>query len=68
MYLRRVVLTTGLALVSILVVPATAEAASSDASAFGQHVRTCAQTMGFSGTHNPGMHQGAAGWNGMTCG
>lgn len=30
---------------------------------FGQHVRTCAQTMGFSGEHNPGMHQGFHGWN-----
>ncbi|HEY3033174.1 MAG TPA: hypothetical protein VGJ54_00745 [Streptosporangiaceae bacterium] len=35
--------------------------------AFGQHVVQCAQTVGFSGTHNPGMHHGAAGWDGMTC-
>lgn len=34
---------------------------------FGQHVRHCAQTMGFSGTHNPGMHHGFAGWSGETC-
>jgi hypothetical protein len=34
---------------------------------FGQHVRQCAQVMGFGGDHNPGMHQGAAGWDGMTC-
>lgn len=34
---------------------------------FGQHVSACAQTMGFSGTHNPGMHHGAAGWDGMPC-
>jgi len=34
---------------------------------FGQHVSTCAQTMGFSGEHNLGTHQGAAGWNGMPC-
>lgn len=32
---------------------------------FGQHVVMCAQNMGFSGTHNPGMHQGAAGWQDM---
>lgn len=25
---------------------------------FGQHVRTCAQTMGFDGQMNPGMHRG----------
>jgi hypothetical protein len=30
---------------------------------FGQHVRHCAQTMGFDGEHNPGMHQGYADWS-----
>jgi hypothetical protein len=30
---------------------------------FGQHVRSCAQTMGFSGEHNPGMHRGFHGWD-----
>ena len=34
---------------------------------FGQHVRECAQTTGFSGTHNPGTHQGFAGWDGVPC-
>jgi hypothetical protein len=34
---------------------------------FGQHVRECAQQVGFSGEHNPGMHRGAAGWDGMAC-
>lgn len=34
---------------------------------FGSHVRACAQTMGLSGSHNPGMHQGAAGWDGLPC-
>ena len=34
---------------------------------FGSHVRVCAQEMGFSGTHNPGMHRGAAGWDGQPC-
>jgi hypothetical protein len=47
-----------------------AEAATTDATGaeFGQHVSECAQTMGFSGDHNPGMHQGFAGWDGMPCG
>ena len=48
--------TTALALAS----PAVATAAGSD---FGQHVRDCAQSMGFDGTHNPGMHHGFAGWD-----
>ena len=30
---------------------------------FGQHVRTCAQTVGFDGEHNPGLHHGAQGWS-----
>lgn len=35
---------------------------------FGSHVSTCAQTMQFGGTHNPGvMHHGAAGWDGQAC-
>jgi hypothetical protein len=34
---------------------------------FGQHVSTCAQTMEFGADHNPGMHQGASGWDGTPC-
>jgi len=30
---------------------------------FGQHVRNCAQVMGFDGTMNPAMHSGYAGWD-----
>ena len=44
-----------------------AYAAPPPAADFGQHVVRCAQTMGFDGTHNPGMHRGASGWDGMTC-
>lgn len=35
-------------------------AASGD---FGDHVSTCAQTVGFSADHNPGMHRGRHGWD-----
>ena len=49
-----------------LLAPASA-ALAAPGSAFGPHVVHCAQTIGFSGTHNPGMHQGGAGWDGMTC-
>lgn len=35
--------------------------------AFGQHVSQCAHTMGFSAEHNPGMHQGRSGWDGVPC-
>lgn len=34
---------------------------------FGQHVAHCAQTMGLDGTHNPGIHRGFSGWDGMPC-
>lgn len=47
--------------------PPPASATVPAASQFGQHVVDCAQTMGFSAEHNPGMHQGAAGWNDMPC-
>lgn len=66
MRIRRGLVTTATAVASVLKVPSTADAAT-DSNSFGQHVRTCAQTMGFSGAHNPGMHQGAAGWDGMAC-
>lgn len=45
-----------------LAAPAVATAAGSGAD-FGQHVRDCARSMGFDGTHNPGMHHGHAGWD-----
>ena len=67
MQIRRLLVTTALSVATLGLVPATAEAATGSGS-FGQHVRTCAQTMGFSGLHNPGMHHGAAGWDGMACG
>lgn len=44
-----------------------AASAQANPAGFGQHVRHCAQTMGFSGGHNPGLHQGAAAWNGESC-
>lgn len=39
-------------------------ASASDAGrGYGHHVSECAQTMGFDGVHNPGMHRGFAGWD-----
>ena len=57
------------ALAAVALAPATAmaNAPSDSGSGFGRHVRQCAQTMGFSGTHNPGMHQGYADWDGPPC-
>lgn len=51
----------------VMVTPAAAQADPSSGADFGQHVRMCAQIMGFTGSHNPGMHQGYTGWDGMAC-
>ena len=66
MFIRKAVMTTAIAtvLASAGFVPAQAATPTDN---FGQHVRVCAQTMGFSGSHNPGMHFGAAGWDGEPC-
>jgi len=48
---------------AIVLTPSMALAATGTGYEFGQHVENCAQTMGFSGIHNPGMHQGFAGWD-----
>jgi hypothetical protein len=63
----RVVL-VGAAAAALLAAPVSASADSGIGRLFGQHVSMCAQDMGFSGIHNPGMHQGFAGWDLMhTC-
>ncbi|MBK5250840.1 MAG: hypothetical protein JJE50_15645 [Actinomycetales bacterium] len=51
------------AIVLLLASPATTVSGTT----FGDRVAQRARTTGFSGTHNPGMHQGAHNWNGMTC-
>jgi hypothetical protein len=51
------------AVLGVMLGTGTASAAPSDAAAYGQHVRECAQTMGFDGVHNPGMHQGFSMWD-----
>ncbi len=60
------VLATTTLIVGFLALPgAAAQATPSDT--FGSHVRACAQSMHFSGSHNPGMHRGVAGWDGIPC-
>jgi hypothetical protein len=45
---------------SLMTTPSASASASSE---FGHHVQSCAQVMGFDGTHNPGNHTGFVGWN-----
>jgi hypothetical protein len=63
---RLAAIASGLAAVVLLTLgTATPATAAGD---FGDHVSTCAKTMGFSSDHNPGMHQGRHGWDPtLTC-
>lgn len=54
---------SALALAAVLTVASGVSATAASAQDFGQHVRSCARTMGFSGEHNPGMHHGLHGWD-----
>ncbi len=57
----RILVTTALAVGTVLLSAGAASAAMpAPGPSLGQHVSTCASSMGFSGTHNPGlMLQGA---------
>jgi hypothetical protein len=61
---RKLIL-VGAVVAAVVATPAVAVAQSEGGQDFGRHVSTCAQTMGFDGTHNPGMHRGFAGWEPM---
>jgi hypothetical protein len=66
---RTIAITAVLAAALVITVPTAAFASTPTATGagYGQHVRVCAQTMGFTGQRNPGMHHGFSGWDGMTC-
>lgn len=59
--MRKKLIVTVATAAALLLVPAAAFGATADEN-FGSHVAQPAQTHGFSGTHNPGVHQGAANW------
>jgi len=66
--IRKITLAVLFAVVLLLATPTIAQAQPTQAGPnYGQHVSHCAQTMGFSGEHNPGMHRGLSGWDGMPC-
>ena len=48
---------------AVLTVGAGTGTPATAAGDFGDHVSTCAQTIGFNADHNPGMHQGRSGWD-----
>jgi hypothetical protein len=61
---RRLATTTAAALIMVVVSAGTAFAADGTGRDYAEHVRMCQRSMGFSGTHNPGVtHQGYSGWD-----
>ncbi|CAN5617433.1 hypothetical protein BH10ACT10_BH10ACT10_09630 [soil metagenome] len=51
-------------LATVMSVSLVSGAGATAGSDYSQHVRACSQSMGFSGTHNPGvMHHGLSGWD-----
>lgn len=64
----RSVATAALVVLGAVIASSSASAAAVDGAGYGQHVRECAQLMGFDQLHNPGMHQGISMWDpGHTC-
>ena len=55
--------TSAAALTAVVAVAGAALAPASASDDFGEHVVACAQGVGLDGSHNPGMHQGYAGWD-----
>jgi hypothetical protein len=51
----------GVVAVTMGLAPVAALADVATGTEYGEHVAHCAQMMGLSGEHNPGMHQGYAG-------
>ncbi len=58
----RTLMVLGAVTATVGLVPAAASADTVTGRDYGGHVVHCAQTMGFSGEHNPGMHHGYAGF------
>ena len=50
-------------LLGAVMAPGSASAATADAATYGQHVRECAQSIGFDQHHNPGRHHGGSMWD-----
>lgn len=66
--MRTTTLVLPFAAAMLLAAPAAAQAQPAQAGpGFGQHVSHCVKTVGFDGEHNPGMHHGLRGWDGMPC-
>lgn len=60
---RRLAIMAASGAILVLTGTGTASAAVVEGRDYANHVRACQQEMGFSGTHNPGMHHGNSGWD-----
>ena len=56
-----------IAVVALLVSGLVSAKPALGAENFGNHASNCARGVGFNASHNPGMHRGAAGWDGSVC-
>lgn len=61
--ISRLAVGTTAAAAAALVVVLSASMPATAGGEFGEHVSACARTSGFSGDHNPGMHQGFHRWD-----
>ncbi len=59
--MRKRLFITSVFTTALMLVPAVGALATGNT--FGDHVSHHAQQHGFSGDHNPGIHQGASGWD-----
>lgn len=57
--MRRKLIVAFAAAAALMILPGVASAGEPETN-FGRHVSQHAQTHGFDGTHNPGMHRGAS--------
>lgn len=62
----RILLTSALA-AGAVALPAAGATAATTGPDFAEHVIACAQSMGLTGDHNPGEHQGLSGWTKKPC-
>lgn len=58
--MKRILIPTVAAVAAVALIPSSA--AAGEGRDFGHHVVHCAQSVGFDGAHNPGMHQGFRGF------
>ena len=60
---RRLFTAIGVGASAVLTLATGSATPAAAADEFGKHVSVCAQEVGLSADHNPGVHQGFKGWD-----